>query len=247
MRSEALPEDLVLRPAGEADAEALGELYLRAREAAFPAVPRSVHPPDEVRAWVRGRCTAADAEMWLAEDAGTPVALLLLEDAWVHSLYVDPDRTGQGIGSALLELACSLRPGGLGLYVFASNEAALRFYRRHGFGEVARGDGSENEEGEPDVELAWPDPGTLTGLRRCIDAVDDRLATVLEERATLTARVQALKEVPGEAGRDRAREREIAERMARQAPRLGADRLGRIIHRVITESLDAAEEHPWDG
>ena len=51
--------------------------------------------------------------------------------------------------------------------------------------------------GEPDIEMAWPDPASLAGLRRRIDAIDDRLAALLAERAGLTARVQQLKEVPG--------------------------------------------------
>ena len=50
----------------------------------------------------------------------------------------------------------SLRPTGFGLWVFASNEGAQRFYRRHGLVPVRRTDGSENEEGAPDVEMLWP-------------------------------------------------------------------------------------------
>jgi chorismate mutase len=44
----------------------------------------------------------------------------------------------------------------------------------------------------------------------------------------------------GDATRDAARERQIAERMARRAPALGTDRLQRVVHTIITESLDAA-------
>ena len=39
----------------------------------------------------------------------------------------------------------------LRLYTFARNEGARRFYERHGFVAVAFGDGSGNQEGEPDV------------------------------------------------------------------------------------------------
>jgi chorismate mutase len=79
-------------------------------------------------------------------------------------------------------------------------------------------------------------------MRRRVDAVDDRLAGLLAERARLTARIQRVKDVPGHAGRDRVREAEIVERMARLAPELGAQRLARIMDAVITQSLDAAEE-----
>jgi chorismate mutase len=127
------------------------------------------------------------------------------------------------------------------LWVFESNEGARRFYTRHGFLELRRTDGSENEERAPDLELAWA-PEPLGLLRARIDEVDDRLAAVLAERAALTTQVQRVKAVPGHAGRDAAREAEIAGRMAARAPRLGADRLRRIMDVVIRESLDAAAE-----
>jgi hypothetical protein len=39
----------------------------------------------------------------------------------------------------------------LRLYTFQCNQGARRFYERHGFIAVAFGDGSSNEEGEPDI------------------------------------------------------------------------------------------------
>ena len=235
--------DLTVRPATVGDADALATLFLDAREAAYPAIPRPVHPPEDVRRWMRSHFEDREGvELWLAERDGVPVGLLLVEGDWLHSLYVDPRLTRQGIGTTLLEVAKSLRPRGLGLWVFESNEGAQRFYRRHGFGELHRTDGSDNEERQPDVEMAWPDPESVAGLRRLIDSVDDRLAGLLAERARLTARVQRLKEVPGRPGRDAAREAEIVARMAQAAPELGADRLQRIMQTVISESLDAAEQ-----
>jgi chorismate mutase len=170
------------------------------------------------------------------------VGVLLLEEDWVHSLYVAPDRTGEGIGTVLLDLAKSLRPRRLGLWVFETNEGARRFYARNGFVEVRRTDGSDNEEHQPDIEMAWPDPDSLEGLRGRIDRIDDRLARLLAERAEITARVQRVKPVPGHAGRDPDREDEIVARMARMAPALGEQRLRRVMHAVISESLDAAEQ-----
>jgi hypothetical protein len=40
-------------------------------------------------------------------------------------------------------------------WTFVSNEGAQRFYRRHGFHEVERTDGTRNEEGAPDILFAW--------------------------------------------------------------------------------------------
>ena len=240
MRSEP---DLTVRPAGAGDVGPLATLYLAARAAAVPAIPPPVHGADDVHRWLAGRVESPEAEVWLAEredQAEEPLGLLVLEGHWVQSLYVAPGHTGAGIGTLLLDLAKSLRPAGLGLYVFETNPRAQAFYARHGFAEVRRGDGSENEEGVPDVEMAWPDPGSIAGLRRSIDAVDDRLAALLAERAALTAAIQRLKPVAGHAGRDREREDEVVARMVRLAPALGADRLRRIMQTVIAESLDAA-------
>jgi chorismate mutase/GNAT superfamily N-acetyltransferase len=250
MRSDPGPEpavqtpDLTVRPAVSEESDAIATLYLEAREAAYPAIPAGVHPPDDVRRWWRSRVDpdpADGVDVWLAHRDDELVGLLLLEEDWLHSLYVAPALTGQGIGTVLLDVAKALRPTGLGLWVFEANAGARRFYRRHGFAEVRRTDGSDNEEQAPDVEMAWPDPGSIEGLRRSVDAVDDRLARLLGERARLTARIQRLKEVPGHAGRDPDREAQIAERMARLAPELGRDGLARIMDVVITASLDAAD------
>lgn len=233
--------DLELRPAEEADADTLAGLFLAAREAAYPAMPRPVHPVESVHRWFRD-LVRSWRETWVAEREGAVAGYLVLEHAWLDSLYVRPGATGQGIGTALLELAKALRPEGFGLWVFESNEPARRFYRRHGMVELRRTDGRENEEQAPDVEMAWLGVEPLAALRARIDAVDDELAEVLDRRARLTALVQQHKTVAGHAGRDAAREAEIAERMASRAPRLGTERVRRIMHVVITQSLDAADE-----
>ncbi|MGH3363935.1 MAG: chorismate mutase, partial [Nocardioidaceae bacterium] len=89
---------------------------------------------------------------------------------------------------------------------------------------------------------AWLGTDPVSALRRRVDAVDEELASLLDRRALLTALIQGQKEVPGHEGRDPRREAEIATRMALAAPHLGQDRIGRIMHVVITESLDAAQD-----
>jgi GNAT superfamily N-acetyltransferase len=74
----------------------------------------------------------------------------------LERLYVEPDVQGQGIGTALLEQAKALRPGGLVLWVFQKNTGARRFYERHGFRLVKLTDGAENMEREPDALYQWP-------------------------------------------------------------------------------------------
>lgn len=79
-------------------------------------------------------------------------------------------------------------------------------------------------------------------LRGRIDRMDAELADLLERRALVAAQVQRLKPVGYFAGRDMRRERELVERMAEHAPRLGPDRLAAIMDSVISAGLAAAQE-----
>ncbi len=247
--------DLVLRPAVDADADALADLFMAARDAAYPAMPRPIHQPPAVKAWFREvlgldpRTTPMpdDREVWVAAgEDGALVGYLVLDPEWLDSLYVRPELTGRGVGSVLLELAKSLRPAGFGLWVFESNVAAQRFYRRHGLVAVRRTDGSENEERSPDLEMAWLGTDGLAAVRRRIDDVDDRLADLLNERALLTAAAQELKPVAGQAGRDPVREAEIVARLAPRTPDLGEEAVSRIVREVISASLDALQRRGDD-
>jgi GNAT superfamily N-acetyltransferase len=138
---------LQIRRGGATDAPAAARLYLRAREAAAAAgtIPPGIHDEADVTGYLAAR------ELWLAGDAG----LLVLEDDWLAQLYVEPGRTGRGIGTHLLAVAKRERPAGLRLWTFQSNLGARRFYERHGFAEVLRTDGATNEERSPDVLYAW--------------------------------------------------------------------------------------------
>jgi chorismate mutase len=225
--------DVVIRRAEDADAEALATVHLTSRRAA--PMPRSAHTDAEVRTWLAGRLR--HDEVWVAEAEGAAAAYLRLSDAWLDDLYVVPERTREGIGSALLELAKRQRPDGFCLWVFEQNRPAREFYRRHGLIELEHTDGSANDERAPDIRMAWPGTDPVAFLRRLIDDVDHQLGDLLARRAALTAAVQPHKPV-GE--RDPERERAIAARMAAQAPGLGEERLTRIVHAIITESLDAA-------
>ena len=82
------------------------------------------------------------------------MALLVLTDDWVDQLYVDPDRTGAGVGCRLLGVAKERRPQGLQLWTFRANHGARRFYERHGFIAVETTDG-DNEERAPDARYEW--------------------------------------------------------------------------------------------
>jgi GNAT superfamily N-acetyltransferase len=144
-----------IRRGGADDARAAADLYLRARAAALRAgsIPAGVHDDDDVRDHFAAHIVQ-DCELWLAEEDGVLAGILVLDGDMIDQLYVEPGRTGRGIGSALLAVAQRERPEGLRLWTFQSNAGAQRFYERHGFVAVRRTDGRDNEERAPDVLYA---------------------------------------------------------------------------------------------
>ena len=229
----------MIRRADVDDATAMAEVLVRSRRAAVPAMPAPVHPDESAPDHVRGRLR--EGEAWVAVGAGRVAGFALVEGSWLDMLYVDPDHAGAGVGSALLDVVKHALPDGFALWVFESNEPARRFYRGHGLVELERTDGSGNEERAPDLRMAWPGRDPMAYLRGQIDEVDAELADVVARRLALTRQIQRHKQVPGHAGRDQAREAEIAERMARRVPVLEVEQWRRIVHEIITVSLDAAE------
>ena len=146
------PDAVTIRRAVQADAPAVADVYLAAIKSTydFPLA----HTDDECRAWLADEVVPL-METWVAEVAGRVVALMVLDGAGIGHLYVDPPSHSHGIGSRLVELAKERRPGGLDLYTFQVNKRARRFYEWHGFAVVALGDGSGNEERQPDVLYRW--------------------------------------------------------------------------------------------
>ena len=142
-----------LRPAAATDAAEIAELYLASFKATydFPLADSD----DQVRRWIAEVLLPTD-EAWIAASAqGSIIGMMALSAELLEQLYVAPGQTGRGIGSRLVELAKRRRPAGLDLYTFQVNSNARRFYERRGFSQVELGDGSANEEGQPDVRYAW--------------------------------------------------------------------------------------------
>lgn len=235
--SEGPPTELTLRPATVDDATAMGDLHVDCREANVPSMPPMVHDRPTTHRWVRGRLEGGSTG-WVAEAHDELVGYAVLGDAWLDDLFVAPGATGHGVGAALLDVVKAERPDGFCLWVFASNTGARRFYSRHGLVELESTDGRDNEEQAPDVRMAWPGRDPLTFFRGLIDDVDDQLGDLLARRAALTRATQPHKTQPT---RDPRREQEVVERLAARAPGLGEERLARIVHAIITESLDAAD------
>ncbi len=144
------------RRAQPEEARTIEDVWLRSRYASIPAIPASVHTDEEAHDWFAS-VVVPDRDLWIITHEDLPVALLVLDGGWVDQLYVDPQWTGQGLGSMLISLAKELRPERLDLWTFQSNIAAQRFYERHGFVAIDTTSG-ENEECSPDVHYRWSNP-----------------------------------------------------------------------------------------
>jgi ribosomal protein S18 acetylase RimI-like enzyme len=147
-------QGFALRRARPEDAPAIAETHLSSRRHGLPYLPE-VHTDAETHHWV-AEVMLPQQEVWVAEIAGEVAGFAALHEGWLEHLYISPGHQGRGLGSALLDLAMSRNPGGLQLYAFQRNERARRFYEQRGFIAEWFGDGSDNEEGEPDVRYRWP-------------------------------------------------------------------------------------------
>lgn len=238
--------DLVLRTALPDDAAAVAQVYAETRRAAVPQMPVAHHTEQEDRDFFT-HLIQGPAEVWIAESprSTSPIGFAALEGDWLHSLYVLPGWTEQGVGSSLLDLVKAIRPGGFALWVFESNARARSFYARRGLVTVRRTDGAGNEEKTPDIQLIWPGADPVAALRDAIDESDRELARILDLRVGLTAEIQTHKSRgSGPVPRDPDREAAIVANMTPFAPRLGQARLTSIMHAVIGESLAAVAEDP---
>ncbi len=140
----------MIRPATENDAAVIAAFYCDIRRDIVPVI----HPEHEVAEWIRTAMIPRRSS-WVWEEGGEVVGWLDVHDGWVNQLQCARGVTGKGIGKRLLDFAKERSPEGLRLWAFQVNVGARRFYAREGFVEEYLGDGTDNEEGEPDVRMVW--------------------------------------------------------------------------------------------
>jgi putative acetyltransferase len=125
------------------------------------------YTPEQDRQFVKEHLFPA-CEIWGAF-APELVGVIALQPSWVDQLYVLPGRQGDGIGTALLDVAKKANTE-LTLWTFQRNAAARSFYERNGFIALEETDGLRNEEQEPDVLYQWTADGVeanRTAQRGC--------------------------------------------------------------------------------
>jgi phosphinothricin acetyltransferase len=138
-----------IRPANEQDLPAILDIYNDAILHTTAVYDYQSHTLEMRKAWYAAK-VAGGFPIFVAEEEGQVIGFSSLGPfrAWAaykytveNSIYVAPDRRGQGVGKLLLppliEAARQLELHALIAGIDASNEASYRLHRRFGFEEVA--------------------------------------------------------------------------------------------------------------
>lgn len=141
-----MPDEVVIRRAGAADAVAVAEVLARAFAGYAPrytpeALAATTPPPAVLRARM------AEGPVWMAEHGGAAVgtvgAVRAGRGVYVRSMAVVPEAVGQGIGRKLLAaaeaFAAAEGAGRLFLSTTPFLDRAIRLYERAGFRRTAAG------------------------------------------------------------------------------------------------------------
>jgi GNAT superfamily N-acetyltransferase len=143
----------VLRSAQAKDAADIARV-LRASRLRFLPYAAPVHSEAEDLEWVRDSLIPSGG-VTIAIVDNSIVGVLAVSRAeganWIDQLYIRPEYSGCGVGSQLLKVALSSLHRPIRLYTFQRNRRARGFYERFGFLPIEWSDGSNNEEGCPDV------------------------------------------------------------------------------------------------
>jgi ribosomal protein S18 acetylase RimI-like enzyme len=151
-----------IRQASTGDFGRLAELHVLARY--DMAYLPYVHSFVSVEKWMR-ESGIPRQHVWVAEIDGAVVGYASLYDGFLTNLYVHPSNQCRGIGTALLTEVKSAAPDGFRFWVFEANQAAIRFYERHGARTVRMTHGSKNEERLPDRLMCWGEPENICSFR----------------------------------------------------------------------------------
>ena len=140
----------VIRAAVAQDGPAMGDMLWWFQQS-NAWMPKLYNLPDCV-----SFCATMVSRGWVTvvECEGGPRGFLARDEAEICALYVGREQNGRGYGRLLLESA-KRDNAWLWLRCFEANRCAQRFYRREGFVEEARSDGTHNEENLPDITYVW--------------------------------------------------------------------------------------------
>ena len=149
------PAKTLIRPFDVRDADALHRIHT----ACLTRTLVDHYPPAVINAWREGRTPAGYSaaaqkgeRFWVADCSGIVLAFASWQDDELLSLFVDPDRHREGLGSQILA-ACDADAASLDKALVKVKAAlgADGFYRRHGF--MALGPGQTRKKGVPIPDL----------------------------------------------------------------------------------------------
>lgn len=145
-----------IRPFTEADRPFLRTLFLAARKANWTWLDADSWQLEDFDRVVLGE------QVLVAEDDGHRLgfAAWLENDNFLHSLFIDPQYQGRGVGSALLQAIQTRFTATGALKCLQANKAAQQFYLQHGWEIVAEG---ESEHGSY-LLMHYPKAATLRYL-----------------------------------------------------------------------------------
>ncbi|SDB62977.1 GNAT family N-acetyltransferase [Belnapia rosea] len=156
---------MTIRPARFGEAPLLAAIVERAYGPWVPAIGRRPMPMEDDYA-----ARIAAGEAWVLEEAGAPVALVVIERHADHLLLdniaVDPARQGRGEGRLLLDFveaeAARLGLPEVRLYTNVLMERNIALYARRGYAETGR----EVQKGFSRVFMAKPVSGSAATAPR---------------------------------------------------------------------------------
>lgn len=147
--------ELIVRAMEPGELDAVAELWWASLDESTPYLrPDQKHPRADSISFFRDE-VAPRCDLWVAERAGEVVGMMALHGDELDRLYVATTAQGEGVGTALLDVAKAVSPDGLVLVTLQRNTRARRFYERRGFEAYDTGR-SPLPEDEPDVWYRWP-------------------------------------------------------------------------------------------
>jgi ribosomal protein S18 acetylase RimI-like enzyme len=118
----------------------------------MPYLPE-LYSQEQIENWIASE-VIPNQEVWVAAADDAILGFMALKVEMLNHLYIDPGYQPRGIGDRLMTIAKE-QSDVLRLYVFQKNTSARAFYEKRGFRLVRLGDGSGNEENEPDALYEW--------------------------------------------------------------------------------------------
>ena len=144
--------ELTIRQLALTDMDAAARVHRASFDHALPWLI-GLHTPDEDRWFYRERMFR-ECTLWGAFDNDGMTGVIAFHGDWIGQLYVLPEAQGQGVGTALLDVA-KRTSDRLQLWTFQRNAQARRVYEARCFVGLEHTDGAGKEETDPDARDVW--------------------------------------------------------------------------------------------